>query len=591
MRRTFLHTAVGIAVFSIGAFGQQGSQLPVGTGVLTGVVVTDDETPVPVRRATVRIMDRETVSPRLAGTDDNGRFTFTDLPPGRYTVSAMKPGFVETFHGARRPGRGPGIPVAVANGTTAEASLPLVRGGVISGVITNEAGQPAPGVTVAAVALPAAGGVPIATLPVRTETDDRGMYRLFGLAPGSYLISAVSRLTQASLAARGTTATAIAGLTDAERQWASSQQPTRLLPPPGRAISYAPIFFPGTSDAGAATPVTVRSGQEQSGIVMTMRPAPVATVSGRIINPDGQPVPTASAVMYWRQRSGPSPTDALATSGVVTLPRATMSPPNFSIGGVWPGEYTLVARSSGGQRGAPPPTPVAVLWNILDITVDGTDQTDIQLQLLPGLQLTGAVTFQGATTPPALDTFELTLRPHGTNISGVTSLRGTIDAEHRVLFPSIPPGRFLATSTIGGRWFLESLIVGSRDIADLPIEVTTMGGATSGAAVTFSDQPASVEGRLVDDTGAAVTRYAIVLFPVDKTMWIAQSRRVRLAQPATDGAFSITGLPAGTYAIAAAEDITAADLDTALFEELLASSHQFTLARGERKQQSLKTAR
>lgn len=584
MRRILLHAAAGIVVFSAVTFGQQGSPLTTGTGVLTGVVMTDEETPVPVRRATVRIMDRETVSPRSAGTDDSGRFTFEGLPPGRYTVSVMKPGYVETFHGARRPGRGPGVPVAITNATKTEVSLSLVKGGVISGTISGETGLPAPGVAIAAVPLDG----PAAAL-VRSETDDRGMYRLFGLAPGRYLVSAVSRLSQASAAARGTTSTPVAGMSEAELRWASSGSPTRLLPPPGRAVSYAPMFFPGTSDAGAATPVAVRAGQEQSGISMTMGPVGVATVSGRITNAEGQPVSTASAVLYWRQRQGPSPADALATSGVVTLPRATMAPPNFSITGVWPGEYTLVARSSGGQRGAPPPNPVAVLWSIQDIIVDGSDQSGLHLQLLPGLQLTGSVRFQGTTPPPALEMFELTLRPHGTNISGVTSLRGTIDAEGVMRFPSIPPGRFVATSTIGGRWFLESLIIDGRDIADVPLEVNAVGGSKAGAVLTFSDQPASVEGRLVDDSGAAVTRYAIVLFPADAALWSAQSRRVRLVQPATDGSFNIAGLPPGAYALAAAEDITAADLDATLLSELLASSHRFALARGERKQQSLKT--
>ena len=74
-----------------------------GSGVVRGVVVTDTLQPLPVRRATVRLAGAGTTV-RLVGTDDEGRFTFDQLPSGPVTISAAKAGYVTTFHGATRPG-------------------------------------------------------------------------------------------------------------------------------------------------------------------------------------------------------------------------------------------------------------------------------------------------------------------------------------------------------------------------------------------------------------------------------------------------------------------------------------------------------
>ena len=86
-----------------------------------------------------------------------------------------------------------------------------------------------------------------------------------------------------------------------------------------------------------------------------------------------------------------------------------------------------------------------------------------------------------------------------------------------------------------------------------------------------------------------MTRYSIVVFTVERSLWLPNARRIKLAQPATDGSFSISGLPAGNYAIVAAEDVEAADLaDHAFLSLLLESAYKLTLSEGERKLQDLK---
>src|SRR5262245_20638750 len=170
-----------------------------GTAVLSGVLTTGATSPQPVRRATIRLSGASIPSARLAGTDDEGKFVFDALPAGSYTLSATKPGYVLTFYGSRHPGRGPGVPVAIVDGQRANVALTIVTGAVITGTITDPRGMPAPNVAVTAVGLSPQG---TSATTLRGVTDDRGTYRLFGLAPGDYLISAVRRVSMV-VAGRG----------------------------------------------------------------------------------------------------------------------------------------------------------------------------------------------------------------------------------------------------------------------------------------------------------------------------------------------------------------------------------------------------
>ena len=77
------------------------------------------------------------------------------------------------------------------------------------------------------------------------------------------------------------------------------------------------------------------------------------------------------------------------SSGALTLPRATVSASGFSIAGVAPGEYTIVATTASGGRRTAPASESTALWALSDLTVDGHDQTTLALQLAPGLKLSG----------------------------------------------------------------------------------------------------------------------------------------------------------------------------------------------------------
>jgi hypothetical protein len=107
-------------------------------------IVTTDETPArPLRQAIVTATAAEMPGARQAVTDDDGRFAFSNLPPGRYSLVADKPGYVKTFHGSNRPGGTQGTPVAVLAGQPAPViTIRVPRGAVIAGAVRDQFGTP-----------------------------------------------------------------------------------------------------------------------------------------------------------------------------------------------------------------------------------------------------------------------------------------------------------------------------------------------------------------------------------------------------------------------------------------------------------------
>jgi len=579
--------AVSIGAWSLSARqvrdnGQQSAPLaaPSGTAVLSGVLVTDESTPRPIRRATVRLIGGTLPNARLIGTDDEGKFVFTALPTGSFSVSATKAGYVPAFFGSKRPGRGPGIPVAVAEGQRLTVTLKMLRGAVITGTITDPRGTPAAGVAVQA--FDARTSAPADTAPARATTDDRGVYRIYGLAPGDYVVSAVPRLGPVAGAAV---------VTDAEVQWARTQNGP--MPTPGRSASYAPVYFPGGTDVSTAVSVTLAAAEERAGVDLPLRIVTVARVSGTIVDAGGQPVSPATVSLYPKRSDRPTVADRLVASGALVLPRATVTPQGFSISGVAPGNYTLVARTGTGMRSAAPPpsSQPQVLWSVTDITVAGEDLTGVVLRMQPGTKILGTIAFDRSSLTPPSDLTRVELTMTSNLLVGAPAFpKAVVDPAGTFRFSSVVPGIYALTAALPAPagWSLKSALLNGRDLADVPFDVKP-GDDVTGLVVTFTDRAAAISGRLVDAGGRPITRYSIVVFTTDKTMWLPSARRIRSVAPATDGTFSVTGLPAGSYSIAAAEDVENADLaDPDFLSQLLTSAYRVTLGEGEKIQRNLR---
>ena len=169
---------------------------PAGTAVIRGRVLTAD-TGTPVRRARVRAALANNRNTRLVTTDEQGNFEFRDLAGGRWDVTASKAGFLTMRFGQRRSFEA-GRPIEIADAEIMErVNFLLPRGSAINGRLLDEFGDPVARARVQALRYQLVQGTRRLTpIGQATQSDDRGVFRLYGLMPGEYYVSALLRAPQ-----------------------------------------------------------------------------------------------------------------------------------------------------------------------------------------------------------------------------------------------------------------------------------------------------------------------------------------------------------------------------------------------------------
>jgi uncharacterized protein (DUF2141 family) len=576
MRARFGFAALGILLAASSAGAQvivrdpslesRTAEAPAGTGRITVVVTTQEGGAVqPTRRASVVLANASTGFNRTEVTDDEGKFTFEELPPGRYTLEAAKGGYVRMPYGARRYDM-PGTPIVLANGQdlgTLQMELP--RGAVIAGTILDASGKPALGATalvmqwrvvegmrklISPAALRAAGALALA--PV----DPAGAYRFYGLPAGEYVVSV--RL--------------------------------RNPPPPGQmpggrggpTIAYSTTYYPGTAEPNASVAIKVDTGEERTGADFRAQLTPASNVSGTVTLPGGSPRSTRLVLVP----------DGPFANGVNTAPDG-----RFVFSGVPPGQYTIWARSLPAG-----PSPVRddagpAWWGTTTFATSGTDLTDVAIAMQPSMTASGKVVFEAGRAPgPTLAGIDVALTPVQTitNLSYALRVVAKTNAAGAWTIPGLTPGNYTLQAVVTGaaagqkQWIVKSAIAGGRDLLDFPAHVGPNESLTD-IVVTLTDVTQELSGVFGDSAGGHPAGFTMVLFPEDPRLRGPGSRRVRTAQPGTDGRFAIANLPAGTYRLAVVRDLGPDDTASPAFlEQLVQASIPVTLAPGETKVQDVR---
>jgi uncharacterized protein (DUF2141 family) len=567
---------------------------------------------VPIRRAIVTVAGGGLSRSRAVIADDEGRFAIGNLPAGRFTLSASKAAHLTASYGARRPGR-PGTPILLAEGEQVDVIVPMARGAVVEGTIRDETGRPMPGVVVYALdpRKPEMLGFSTSPRADMTTTDDRGMYRIFGLPPGEYVIAAALSVVGDGETGRRRDAEVDALLASAARRAGQPAAPS-LPPPPASTVGYPLTYYPGVAAFGSAERMRFAAGDERVGLDFPLVPLPVVTIEGTVLRADGAP---ASAVQLSIDAEGPRAA-RFGTSPILAVPPRDDG--RFKYTGIVAGHYTLYARSrpepSGAPAGraglsanAPPQTgPASRLYAIAEFDVIGQDVIGLSLVLVPGATVSGRVVFDAvsATAPEDLSTLQLRLqRPGG----GVSVRQGTMIGGALVSVPPAPvradgtfsvydvaPGRYRLTAAVPDDieqvWWLRSAMAGGRDLLDVPLEMSTEN--VDDLVLTFTDRRSELAGTLQSATGLPAPEYFVVAFPAERSLWLPESRRIKSARPDTAGAFSLRDLPGGDYLLAALTDLEPVDLeDSAFLEELAAQAVAVRIVDGERTVQDLRIAR
>jgi hypothetical protein len=227
-------------------------------GAINGRILRDDGRPAAGIEVSIRRISERRGSERTTTSDEEGSFRFTNLAPAVYAIQAEVPGYIVE-------GASLGSNVYRAG---EQATIRLTKGGVITGRVTSETGEPMVRLAVSAVRVrgveaqstgasksDSAPEMPDPQIKELGFTDDRGVYRIYGLSPGVYIVGIGDTL---------------AGAFDSEQV--------------GRD---APTYYPSVP-RDAAEEITLRGAEEVSGIDIRHRHEPGRTISG-VISGAGRP--------------------------------------------------------------------------------------------------------------------------------------------------------------------------------------------------------------------------------------------------------------------------------------------------------------
>lgn len=592
----------------------------IGTGAISGIISAGD-TGRPLRRVRVMLSNSETnANLGTAVTDLEGRFSFTKLPAAPLTLRASKVGYLDITYGQKKLGSGrAGTSIQLTDGQKIEnVQLQMPRGGVISGMVVDEVGDPAFSVPVRAFKYVMRNGVREWTATGKMgETDDRGQYRIPGLVPGEYIVCAVPRdeLVAAAAAYEASLARLIEirasqasrGIVDPNMR--NGVPPPPPPPPPANLFgpspegpneAYVTICAPGTTRMSDAMTITLDVAEERPSQNLQLQLLPIARVSGRVVWTDGK-LPTA----------GPSG-GTTADTQVQLVDRAAPNNPagprvihvkadgSFVFTNVQPGQYTLEAHAdvpmsepapaTQGQR-TPAPT-MTPLWASVEIAVSGQSISDLTLAMAHGMNVSGRVVAEGAA-PVDLSRLRLTALAAGPMYGEFSIPAAKVEADGRFTITGVVPGRYRIGSAPGpaAGVVIKSSVFGGADTLDFPIEVKP-GADVFGGVLTAVPRFAEISGLLQDATNKPVPGFTVIAFSVDSRYWTPASRRIQAARPTTDGRFTLRNLPAGEYRLAAVNDVETGEwFDPALLRQLMTTSITVTLAEGERKDQTLRIVR
>ncbi|MEP6918618.1 MAG: carboxypeptidase regulatory-like domain-containing protein, partial [Acidobacteriota bacterium] len=552
-----------------------------GVTAITGVVLSDERPARPLRRARVALNNADAAVGRTVITEDDGSFVFEPLSPGSYTLAAAKDGYVPINYGAKRPFR-PGVPVAVRRGERRELRLVLTRGSVITGTVQLPDGQPAPRIGLTAVPYRYAAGDrrPVSAGIASALTDDRGVYRIFGLAAGRYILAALPGLSVTNgpleSISEADVRRALAEVRAPFSRAPAPAPPIAAMPPPTdtpgrtRPVHLATVYYPGTTVLDKATYVTLGPAEERRGVDFDLEYVPSATVSGALFLPGGMPQPQIVL-----SGTGDGPAAQLTRTALAS------SEGQFTLSDVDPGPYTVTSALMPWPRGAAAATQV--LWASTELFVEGHDVTDLTLVPHAAVTIAGRVTFEGTTPPPKLAGLQVPLpalvRPGGRAVSQ-PSLRLEADGQFAIagIIPGVYRLRTIAQGQIAslGGWWLKSVTVSGREILDTPLDLPD--GADD-AVVTFSDRATELRGRLTDSGRPAASGHVVVVCSANPSSWFFNSRRIAAIAPDAEGRYTIRNLPAGDYFVAVSNDLEPGEwYDPAVLEQLVKGASRITLA-------------
>lgn len=452
-----------------------------GAGKIKGRVVNESGQPLPNATVSARVPNGN--DGQAVATERDGTFQINDLEQGpAYYVTATVPAYTSP---ALEPGAQP--PTYHAGDSV---TLTLIKGGVITGTVTNAAGEPMVAIRVRVERVvrdrngkrQASGG----TWGER-QTDDRGVYRIYGLLAGTYVVMAGGPNPYYS---------------------SSTVDPYETDVP-----TYA-----NSATRDTAQEITVRSGEEVSGVDIRYRAEAGRTISGVVTG------------------AGRGFNVMLSTAGSVVVPwNATsynqMENNTFSFLGLAEGDYDLFAYSYSDH------SEIGVS-DVKRISLRGADATGIELTTRPLGSISGKVVLDETKSPECVDKSrasfsDMTVGAWHNDTGDAKETPQMLwamgvpvkpNAEGNFLIRNLAAGQyFFGVRSPSKNWYLRSIQFAPADARKKPVDVTRTwtsvknGEQLSGLTFTLAHGAAALRGQLALGEGEKVPpRSFVYLVPVER---------------------------------------------------------------------------
>jgi hypothetical protein len=489
--------------------------------VITGKVVIRDGESVTNARVSIgrvnSVLNLSTPS-KTVRVESGGTFITEPLDPGLYWLGAYLPGYVTdtsqgpTPVGFYRPGD--------------NVTLALIKGAVITGTVKDSNGEPVIALPVRAVRVRDAEGKPLQFAMASRErlTDDRGIYRLYGLSPGTYIIASGG----------------------------SSRAGGPMQPGPYDFLT--PTYAP-SSTRDTAVEVAANGGDEIR-MDIQFRGEPGHAISGSIA---GTPVTDTG----WGV--GITLFDLRNHSEVANSTASQMGKFAFSLYGIPDGEYELFASLGS-------PSGESLASSAKRIEVKGSDVTGISLTVAPLASISGRVIFEPdakAACGKRRDfvTSETSVYARRYQTEGAapakdsvttdvpfvvrnSARQATLDAKGLFTLGNVYPGNYrIDPREPAPGWYVRSITLETAKTANVVRDgmIVKSGERVSGLAVTMTEGAAKLSGRIVLDEAQSVGRgLRVYLVPTERNS-ADNFLRFYEARPDGDRNFTIDNLAPGSY--------------------------------------------
>jgi uncharacterized surface anchored protein len=446
-------------------------------------------------------------------TGDDGKYEFTGLPAGKYSLNGAKKGFISAGYDQHDQ-----YWTAIVTGAgldTEHLPLRLTPDAIVSGKVLDESGEPVRHATVMFFYQDHSSGVDRIRQSRSAQTDDLGEYEMTPLRPGAYFVSASAQpwyaVHPSSRPNRFTRTQDGDQLTDVP-----AEPPTSV--DPSLDVTYPVTYYPDVPNPDEAMPIPIQGGEH---VAADIHLTPVPSLRMVVRVPEdaqghvGFPQfvqPAFDGVTY------------LHTNGYQQI-----SPGVFEVNGIPAGRYDIRFLGGGTNQ----------QMNAVDLTKNGEEIDGTKAGAVSNVKF--SVQLSGQALPSHLN---VGLRSNDRMLVAL----GEIDSKGEVELHNVPAGHYeISVWGASTRYFISHLSAEGASVSGHALNIAA--ASNSSASLTLITGNADVSGK-VTHAGKGLAGAMVVLVPNDPEL---DSDLFRRDQSDLDGTFTLRGVVAGSYTLLAIE--------------------------------------